>query len=218
MRQFFKYVFATVIGLFVFCIVALLGFILILSAALSGREAVIAENSVLKLNLDQQIIEREKDDLFAYLTSPFGQDEAGTNGLLQLTQAIKKAKEDDRIRGILLEVYNPQAGIATLEELRNSLEDFKSSGKFIVAYGENYTEGSYYLASVADKIYLPPSGMLEFNGLDYEMLFIKGTLEKLGLQPEIFKVGSFKSAVEPLTNTEMSEANRLQVQTFLNNI
>jgi protease-4 len=143
---------------------------------------------------------------------------AGKIGLLELKKAITKAKDDDKIKGIYLELSGTQAGFASLEEIRNALLDFKESKKFIIAYGEYFTEGAYYIASVADEIVLNPMGVIEFNGLYSEIPFIKGTLSKLEVEPEIFRVGEFKSAVEPFILDKMSDANRVQTSSFLNSI
>src|SRR5690606_16899479 len=127
-------------------------------------------------------------------------------------------KDDEKVEGIYLEPSFVVAGYATLGELRDALIDFKSSGKFIIAYSENYSEADYYLASVADEIYLNPVGALEFNGLSTEVVFLKGTLDKLRVEPQIFKVGDFKSAVEPFVRKEISEPSRIQTTAFINSI
>ena len=139
-------------------------------------------------------------------------------GLIQLKEAISKAKEDDNIKGIYLNAPYVQAGIATIEELREALLDFKTSGKFVVAYGEFFTEGAYYLASVADKVYLHPEGELELNGLSANLAFFKGMLEKLEIEPQVFRVGDFKSYVETYTREDMSPENRVQMESLLNSI
>jgi protease IV len=221
MGQFFKYIFAsllgTLIGLTIFSFLGLMILLGILFAAGGTEDKTVADNSVLRLNLDHEIEERSSDDFFSSL-NPFDSEERGTLGLLNLRQSIKHAKSDDKIKGIILDLHNTHHGFGTLEELRNALLDFKTSGKFIVAYSETYSEGSYYLASIADKIFLPSSGLLEFNGLKVELLYFKGTLDKLLIKPEVFKVGEFKSAVEPFLFDKMSDANRTQVRSFLNSI
>ncbi len=216
MRQFLKYVLATLVGLFIFGFV---GFILLVgvSAALSsGDKTVVKSNSVLRLNLDNPIREQSVDNPFeAFAAFNAGGDALG---LIEIRQTLEKAKDDDNIKGIYLESQYPQAGWATIEEVRNALLDFKKSKKFVYSYSEVMTEKGYYLASVADKIYMNPAGDLEWNGLDAELTFFKGTLDKLGIKPEIFKVGDFKSAVEPFIRENMSEPNRLQVKSFLSSI
>jgi protease-4 len=215
MKSFIKSVFTVAAGLLVFTIFGFVTLVIIVSIFASGKDDTIKSQSVLKLKLDKEIVERESQELF----SGGGFVPKGSSiGLMDLTKAISIAKTDENIKGIYLDVNTVRAGLASLEEIRNSLVDFKKSGKFIVAYGESYSEGAYYLASVADKIYLPPSGSLEFNGLESEQLFLKGTLEKLNIKVEVFKVGSFKSAVEPFILDKMSDSNRVQVKSFLNSI
>lgn len=218
MRQFLKYVLATIVGLLLFSFV---GFLLLigLSAALSSssdQKADVKENSVLKIDLDKPIEERSVDNPFSGFGPVSGSGDA--IGLIEFKQTLKDAKEDDHIKGIYLQSESPVAGWASLEEIRNALIDFKQSKKFVYAYAETMTEKGYYLASVADKIYLNPAGDLEWNGLNAELSFFKGTLDKLGIKPEIFRVGEFKSAVEPFIRENMSEPNKRQVTSFLNSV
>lgn len=217
MIQFLKYVLATIVGLILFSFVGFL-MLLGLGAAFSSSDTKtsVAAKSVLKLNLDKPIEERSSDNPFG----DFGpiRTTGDAIGLIELKQALKDAKEDKNIEGIYLQAESPMAGWASLEEIRNALIDFKASKKFVYAYAEGMSEKGYYLASVADKIYLAPTGELEWNGLEAELSFFKGTLDKLGLKPEIFRVGEFKSAVEPFIREDMSEPNRRQVTSFLNSI
>ncbi len=219
MRQFLKYVLATIVGLLLFTFIAF--FILggIGAAISSGAKSQVSvkANSVLKLNLDSPIQERGVDNPFSGFGGPFNSD-GDVIGLIDVKKALKDAATDDNIKGIYLQTEYPQAGWASLEEVRNAIIDFKKSKKFVYAYGEVMTEKGYYLASVADKIYLNPAGGLEWNGLNAELSFYKGTLDKLGIKPEIFRVGEFKSAVEPFIRENMSDPNRLQVSSFLNSI
>ncbi len=214
MRQFLKYVLATIVGIVILWVI---GFVLLIaiSAATSGKPSV-AENSVLKLNLNSPVRERGVDNPFG----GFGPINSSGDviGLIDLRQALHDAKTDDNIKGVYLIAEYPQAGWSSLEEIRNALIDFKKSKKFVYAYGEVMTEKGYYLASVADKIWVNPAGSLEWNGLNAELMFFKGTLDKLGIKPEIFRVGEFKSAVEPFIRTDMSEPNRKQFTSFLNSI
>ena len=214
MLQFFKYVLATIVGLFSFII-----FFVLLGALLSPGEDLpeVKEGSVLKLNLNRPITELSEEDPFEELDLPLASS-AGSLSLIDLLQSIQYAKGDENIKGIYLDARYTAAGFATLQELRDALLDFKKSGKFIVAYGEIYTEGAYYLASTADQIHLNPIGLIELNGLSSEVPFIKGTLEKLEVKPLVFKVGDFKSAVEPFFLDKMSDANREQVTSYLNSI
>lgn len=218
MKEFFKYVLATLVGLLLFLVVSFASFVLLISSLLPQEEMMVTENSVLKLDLNKQIIDRESGNIFAQLNDPFNNFSMRTVGLLELRQAIKNAAINNNIKGIYLSVGNVQAGFATLQELRQELERFKKSGKFIVAFGSMYTEEAYYVSSVADRIYLPPTGMLEFNGLHVELLFFKKLLEKLEIEPHVFKVGEYKSAVEPFISESMSVANREQLNALLNSI
>lgn len=217
MRQFLKYVLATIVGLLLF---SFIGFLLLagLGAALSSSDGKtkVSANSVLKIDLDEPIEERSSENPFSDF-GPFNQ-QGDAIGLVELKRSLKAAKDDDNIKGIFLKSESPRAGWASLEEVRNALIDFKQSKKFVYAYAEGMTEKGYYLASIADKIYLNPAGDLEWNGLEAELSFFKGTLDKLELKPEIFKVGDFKSAVEPFIRDDMSAPNRLQVTSFLNSI
>jgi protease IV len=214
--RFLKYVLATIVGLLLFSVLAIVIIFGIIGSAASEKEVVIEDKSVLQIKLDKPIVERSSNDPLEELNVVFGQQAA--LGLLDIKEAIKRAKSDNKIKGIYLEMDYLQAGMATLEEIRNSLTDFKKSGKFVIAYGEIYSEGAYYLSSVADHIYLNPAGEIEFNGFSAELLFFKGTLDKLGIKPQIFKVGEFKSATEPLVLDKMSDQNRLQYSSFLNSV
>ncbi|MEO0333488.1 MAG: signal peptide peptidase SppA, partial [Bacteroidota bacterium] len=145
--------------------------------------------------------------------------DGGTIGLLQIRSAIQAAKEDENIQGIYLDASLSLGGFASLEEIRNDLVNFKESGKFIISYSDFLSEKAYYIASVADELYIHPDwGGVEFNGFMVETVFIKETLDKLGLKPEIFRVGDFKSAIEPLTRTSMSDSSRAQTVSFLNSL
>jgi protease IV len=175
------------------------------------------ENSVLKINLNAEIKERG-------VKNPFGDMDlgpfipSGSIGLNDILSSLKKAKEDNTIKGIFLEISSPMAGFATLEEIRNGLLDFKSSGKFIYAYSEGYSQKGYYLASTANKIYLNPQGSLEIKGLSSQMMFFKNMLDKLDIEVQIFRHGKFKSAIEPFMLDKMSEANRSQVEMYLGSL
>jgi protease-4 len=214
--KFLRIVFGTVVGLLFFFGIVTLVIIGIASSATSEQEIEIEENSVLKIELNQPIVERETEDPFNALLLPGNNN--GNIGLIELNEALKKAKEDDRIKGIYLDAGLTLAGFASLREIRNSLLDFKESGKFIIAYSEILSEKAYYLSSVADYIYLHPQGNIEFNGFVVEVTFIKNTLDKLGVEPQVFRVGDFKSAVEPLLRTSMSDSSRLQSRAYLNNL
>lgn len=218
MSQFFKYVLATIVGLLAFSVISFIFWIGVVSvlSSVGDSKTKIKENSVLKLNLDSPIRERGIDSPFNGF-GPFSSD-GNVIGLIDLKEALANAKADPDIKGVYLQSEYPQAGWATLEEVRNALIDFKQSKKFVYSYAEVMTEKGYYLASVADKIYLNPAGGLEWNGLNAELTFFKGTLDKLGIKPEIFRVGEFKSAVEPFFREDMSPANRLQFTSFMNSL
>lgn len=188
-------------------------------AASGEKEVTIKENTILRLNLNgRSLVERTSEDEMdlSFLGNPFGRE--FNAGLVNLKKAIGEAKTNDNIKGIYLNTGLIMAGQANLLELREVLEDFKTSGKFIIAYDEAYTEGGYYLASVADELYLNPMGAIDFNGFSSEVIFIKGFFEKVGIKPEVFRVGEFKSAVEPFILDKMSPENRLQTQSFLDDI
>ncbi|TYZ07573.1 signal peptide peptidase SppA [Hymenobacter lutimineralis] len=214
MRQFLKYVLATLTGLVLFGVVAfvlLIGFIV--AAASSDKEVTVESNSVLELRLDKPLAERGFENPLSSITG--GQ---ATTGLDELKAAIRRAKTDDDIKGIFLNLEMVQGGMATMQEIRHELVEFKKGGKFVVSYTDAQSEKSYYLASVADKLYLNPQGTLEFNGLSSETMYYKNLFDKLGIQAQIFRVGSFKSAVEPFFRTNMSDSARLQTSSFLNSI
>ena len=215
--RFLRNLLAVLVGLFIFSFVVFFIFLGLISAASTERTVTISDNSVLQIVMNGNISERETDDPLAELTIPgMGPLEMG---LKEIKEAIRHAKSDDKIKGIYLEPRFFNAGFATLDEIRSELKNFKESGKFVVAFSEFYMEKGYYLASVADEIYLTPDfGSLEFNGLNVELTFIKGTLDKLGIEPQIFRVGEFKSAVEPFIRKDMSEENEEQITSFVNSI
>lgn len=216
MWSFFKTFLATFLALILsfFLLISILIFLVI--GFQSNDLNPLHEKTVLKLSFDKPILEREKENPLSNFDLPIS--EVGNMGLVEIRQTINTAKTDNKIKGIFLNLSSLQAGYATIEEIRKALLNFKASGKFVYAYSETLSEGAYYLSTVADSIYLNPSGMLELNGLKSEYLFFKGTLEKLDLKPEIFKVGDYKSAVEPLMYDKMSDASRQQTRSFLQSI
>jgi protease-4 len=218
MLQFLKYVFATIVGIFLFTILSfflLIGIGAVMSSA--DTKTYVASNSVLKLDLNQIIRENAtEEDPFTEILS--GGNSPGQISLPQIKEALANAKIDPNIKGIYLKAEFPMGGMATLKEVREYLLDFKKSKKFIYSYGETMTEGGIYLCSVADKSYLTPQGGLDFNGLSAEYPFMKGLFDKVGIKPEIFRVGQYKSAVEPLFLNKMSDSNREQTQSFINDI
>ncbi|WHZ09367.1 MAG: Signal peptide peptidase SppA (protease 4) [Cytophagales bacterium] len=182
----------------------------------SDKTTTVSENSVLQLKLNGPITESETENPLEGLPFP-GADEMGV-GLLPLKQSIAHAKTGPAIKGIYLDVSSFQGGFAVAKEIRESLIDFRLSGKWVMAYSESYSESSYYLVSAADKVYLNPEGDLEFNGLAVEVSFFKRMFDKLEIKPEIFRVGDFKSAVEPFFLDKMSDANRLQLKQLMEDL
>ena len=214
MRQFLKFTLATLVGLVLFFVLGAVVLAGIVGAASSAsKNKGVAANSVLELKLNEPLTERGQSTDF----NPLGGRQSST-GLVALKEAIGRAKTDGDIKGILLNLELVQGGMASLEEVRNALLDFKKSGKFVVAYHEVCSEKSYYLSSVADEIYLHPQGLLEFNGLSSEVMFYKRLFDKAGIQPYIFRVGSFKSAVEPFFRENFSDSARLQTASYLNSL
>ncbi|HLU88740.1 MAG TPA: signal peptide peptidase SppA [Cyclobacteriaceae bacterium] len=215
--RFLSNVLAVIVGLLLFFVVGF--FMLAAIVAVSGGSKVeTVENSMLHLNLENvMLVERDIDDDFDLVAmGSFGN--IPTVGLNQLKKAITTAKNDDNIKGIYLQSGSIFSGHAMLSEVREALEEFKESGKFIVSYSEGYSEKGYFLSSVADEIYLNPLGGMEFNGLSSEMVFLKGLFEKLEVEPVIFRVGEFKSAVEPFILEKMSEESRLQTLSYLHDL
>lgn len=224
MKQFFGAFFGSIIGFFITGIVSAL----IIGAMIAGgiKSAFnnergtyfsVKENSVLHIKLEGEIKERGRENPFEELNFGAFMPPAAI-GIRNFTEAIKKAKTDDHIKGIYLDIKHIAAGFATLEELRNALLDFKTSGKFIYAYSEVYSQKTYYLATSANKIFMNPQGGMEFKGLSSQIMFFKNTLEKLNIEMQIFRHGKFKSAIEPFMLDKMSEANRLQIETYINSI
>ena len=219
MKDFLKFTLATVTGiilssivLFIIGMVTLFGIV-----STSDTETVVKKNSVMMLDLNGTLVERTQESPLGILSELFS-DDSNTYGLDDILSSIKKAKENENIKGIYLQASMLGTSYASLQEIRNALLDFKESGKFIIAYGDSYTQGLYYLSSVADKVLLNPKGMIEWRGIASAPLFYKDLLQKLGIEMQIFKVGTYKSAVEPFTSTEMSPANREQVTAFIHSI
>lgn len=217
MKEFFKYVLATVVGIMLVGIFSFfMGLMMLVSLAISSNQKpMIEDNSILRISLSGTISDRASSNPWAIL---LGNDLAEQQGLDDIIKAIKVASEDEDIKGIYIEGGMLQSDFATLQELRKALLDFKESGKFIIAYGENYTQGAYYVASVADKVLVNPSGMVDWHGLAAQPVFYKDLMEKVGVKMQIFRVGTYKSAVEPYMLSGMSPANREMTQSMLNNL
>lgn len=217
MWAFIKNTLSTVVGTIIaLLLLTLITFLIITS--LTTEDAIdIDPKSVLHIKLNKKINEKGNDNPLKELDLPL-RSFRDDIGLVELRKVLKKAAKDKNIDAVFLELSMLQAGYAKTEELRQALENFKNSDKKVFVYSETLSEKAYYLASVADQIYLTPEGLVEFRGLKSETMYIKGTLEKLNIEPKIFKVGQYKSAVEIFTKKEMSEPNRLQVESFLNDI
>jgi protease-4 len=219
MKGFFNYVLASMLGTFlVIIILFLINLIIIIGlvssfGSLSGKEIEIEKNSILHLDFKNVVADRSsaKPNFASFEIEK-------TLSLKSVTESIIKAKNDTRIKGIFLDLSVLQIGTASVEEIRNALKDFKSSNKFIIAHADFYTHKSYYLASVADKVYLTPEGVLQFTGLSAQIIFFKSLLEKIGVEPVIIRHGKFKSAVEPFMYDDISDANREQTARYVNSI
>lgn len=214
MKNFFKQVLATVVGLIAFgAIVTFMGIISIVGMIASGDSTPeVSNNSVMVLNLSGVIDEQGQEDFLGTLTG----NTMSNLGLDNMLSAIKKAKDNDKIKGIYIEAGILQAGYATMQEIRNALLDFKKKGKWIVAYGDTYTQGTYYIASAADKVYLNPKGMIDWHGLGAQPQFYKDLMAKFGVRYQVVKVGTYKSFTETYTEDKMSDANRTQVSAYIN--
>ena len=212
-----KQAFATVVGILIFTVaMGIIGVISILGmVASTDSTPKVKDNSVLVLNLNGVMQERSQDDIYSFLTG----GEMSSLGLDDLAEAIDKAKTDDNVKGIYIEagMFAPD-GPASVQALRKKLVEFKKSGKWIVAYGDQYTQSAYWLCSVADKVIVNPEGIVDWHGLCTETMYFKDLLAKFGVKMQIAKVGKFKSAVEPFFADKMSDANREQVSVYLNGI
>ncbi|MBN1924934.1 MAG: signal peptide peptidase SppA [Prolixibacteraceae bacterium] len=219
MKSFLKYTLATITGIIVVSLVSFFIMMGIVAAIISSseKEVVIKDKSMLKITLDAQVVDRAPNDPFQNLDLP-GFSGNKRLGLDNILSAIEKAKDEDKIKGIYLELDNVYAGFAACEEIRKALVDFKESGKFIYAYSEMYSQKAYYLASVADKVFINPEGMLTFTGLASNQIFLKNALEKLGIDMQVIRHGKFKAAVEPFLLDKMSPENREQVEVYMGSI
>lgn len=219
MRNFLKYTLATMVGMILLSILSFLILMGIVSAIVSSteKEVIIQDKSVLELNLNHAIVDRSPNDPFQDIDLPmFGS--AKKMGLDQLISAIEKAADEDKIKGIYLRLDNFEAGYSSSEEIRNALVKFKASGKFIYSYAEVYPQKAYYLASVSDKIFINPEGMLSFSGITSRSTYFKNALDKLGIEMQIIRHGKFKAAVEPFMLDRMSEENRTQIEGYIGSI
>lgn len=217
MKNFLKQVGAVIVGLLVVGVFTFVMGLVMIGAMVSSSDSKtpIGKGSVLHLKLNGSIVERvEENPLNAFL----GGTVAESQGLEDMLKAIKVAAVNENISGIYIEGGLTETDFASLEELRKAIKEFKKSGKFVMAYGETYTQGAYYVASAADEVLINPSGMLFWQGLSSQPVFYTKLLEKVGVKMQVFRVGTYKSYVEPFTLTSMSEANRAQVQSFISDI
>lgn len=216
MKDFIKFTFASVLGVVLAGIIfTILGIVTMVGmVASSDTETMVEENSIFVLDLEGTLSERVQDNPFQAMMG----EEYQAYGLDDILASIQKAKDNENIKGIYLQTAFLETSFASLEEIRHSLQDFKESGKFVVAYADQYTQEMYYLASVADKVIVNPQGSISWHGLASQPIFFKDLLKKVGIEMQIFKVGTYKSAVEPFIATEMSDANREQVTAFLGSI
>lgn len=213
MKDFFKYTAATVAGIIIFTIVCVALSVMSIVGMVASASATqsVEKNSVLVLKLNGSIDEQGTDNTIGKLTGNY----IPSTGLNDILSAIKKAKDEENIKGIYIDAGVLSTDYATLQEIRSALENFRKSGKKIIAYADTYSQGSYYLASVADKIYLNPIGMVDWHGIGAQPVFYKDMLAKFGVKFQVVKVGTFKSATETYTEEHMSDANRLQTKMFL---
>ncbi|MGO3805548.1 MAG: signal peptide peptidase SppA [Sphingobacterium sp.] len=218
MRSFFKYVLATVTGIGIVVVLLVVVLIAIITTTVrqmsSGNDTPVPSNSILYISLNHEITERTEENPFEGITVP-GLGEVKSLGLNDIIGRIRAAKTDDRIKGIYLNPRSVNTGFASTKAIYDALDDFKTSGKFIVAYSDVFTQKAYMLASLADKVYINPEGSLDFKGLSATVTFMKEALDKLGVQMQVVKVGTYKSAVEPFILNEMSDANREQMTSYL---
>lgn len=216
MKDFIKYVGATIVGIFLFgIIIGIFGVMSLVGMVASGQATKnVKENSVLVLKLQGDLQEQAQDDVLGQLTG----NTFNSLGMDAISSAIKKAKANKDIKGIYLETGILGADVAQLQELRDQLVDFKKSGKWIVAYSDNYTQGCYYLATAADKVYINPEGSINWHGIGSQPMFVKDLLAKFGVKMQVIKVGKYKSATEMFTEEKMSDANREQTQRYIQSL
>lgn len=220
MKDFFKFVLATVVGIFAVSVIGFVLFFMIIGALISSTEKQVAvqDNSMLVLDLARQVVDRAPNDPFEDLDIP-GFNQIKTIGLDDIKTSLENAVYDDRIKGIYLKLSTVGGGMASVEEIRNMLVAFKDScDKPVYAYGDFYDQKAYYLATVADKIVVHPMGTVDFRGLGGEMMFFKNALEKIGVEAQIVRHGKFKAAVEPFMLDKMSDENREQTMVYMNSL
>ncbi len=220
MKQFFKFLLASILGFFISSIIIFILLLGLISSLLSFAEeeaVTVKENTVLSIKLNQPVFERTSTNPFM-ASNLFSFAPTSALGLNDILKNLEKAKTDNNIKGIYLELSYIPAGISTIEEIRNALLDFKESGKFIICYGEIFSQSAYYLATVADEVYFNPEGVMLFKGLNAQVMFYKGLFDKLSVEAQIIRHGKFKSAVEPYTEEKMSSESREQTKKYLDDV
>jgi protease-4 len=215
MAGFFKMFFASLLALIIFSVIGFFLFFVFIAGLASSDGPVVEKNSVLVINLGMPVQEQQPENPLVDIT---GNAELNIPGLYDMVRLIQKAGNDEKIKGIYLLTGGNPNGFATSEEIRNALLEFKKSGKFMIAYGEMVNQKAYHVANVADKVYVNPKGFFDWTGFSSELLFLKGTLEKLDIEPQIFYAGKFKSATEPLRTDKMTAENRLQTSEWLGDL
>lgn len=215
MKTFFKIFFASLLALVVFTVIGVFILIGFISTATTSEVPVVGSKAVLVLDLSVNFKEQSLEDPVGAL---FTSIEANKPSLFDVVRLIEKAKSDSAIKGVYILASDNANGFSSSEELRKALLDFKKSGKFVIAYGETMTQKAYYVASAAERVYVHPQGGLEWSGFSSNLFFLKGMLEKLQIEPQIFYAGKFKSATEPLRETKMTDANRLQTSIWLGDL
>lgn len=220
MKQFLKFTLATILGVFLaFFLFFVIMFSIAGAISSSGKQYNLKDNSLLKITLNGTISEQSSENPFNFSIPGLPMDtKIDKQGLNDILSAIRKAKTSDQIRGIYIEAQMLNAGFVSVEEIRDALEDFRKSGKYVIAYGDFYDKREYFISSVADKVFINPSGLMNIGGLASTPVFFTEALEKIGVKIEVFKVGTFKSAVEPFINKKMSDESRLQTTENLNGI
>lgn len=215
MRQFFKFFFAALLALVVFCVLGLFIVMGLVNVVSSSAKVTVDAHTVLYLDLSNSFPEQGQEDPFGGLLS---EEPSGKPGVYDIVRLIRHAKTNDQVDGIYIKCGGNGNGFGTNEELRRALADFKSSGKFTIAYGEVVPQQAYFVASVADKVYLHPKGGLDWKGFGLQYVFFKKALDRLQIQPQIFYAGKFKSATEPFREEHMTDANRLQSRVLLDDL
>src|SRR4051812_32538813 len=215
MRSFLKIFFASFLALLFFTLLGIFILVAIISNATSDNKPELGGKGVLVVDLTKEYKEQKNDNPINTLR---GNPDENVPGLYDVVRMIAYAKKDSSIKGIYIKSDDNANGFAASEELRNALADFKESRKFVIAFGDVLSQKSYYVASVADRLYCNPKGTVDWRGLESTLFFLKGALEKLEIEPQIFYAGKFKSATEPLRAYQMTEPNRLQTSVYLNDL